>query len=370
MRKLTAWMLSLALALTLCAPALAEENHMSNFVQAKTYNQTFKDVWSGAWYAPTVETCYEYGLMNGSGGMFHPQDTLSVAETLAIAGRIHQIYTKGAGTLKSGSGADWYQPFVDYALENGLIQADDFADYTLPATRAEVAYIFARALPPGELHAINKIDHLPDVSRGKYYNSILLLYNAGVLTGSGRTCEFYPDETITRAEAATIAARMAVIKLRKQFVMYDKVSLDALVPGLTVYLPLGSRETGEGTARLVSASGSYTCEVSVQKSDAADITALTKTAGKKLLAASLSAAGYTMSIPSVSAVDASFGDVNAYRYQFTASDSEGAERLCFSYVLIENGQLCTVSFLALQDSTEFRTAIKALTLNGAAMALS
>lgn len=366
MRKFAAGILSLALALGLCTSALAEENHMSNFARLATYSGQFQDVWSGAWYAGAVKTCYEYGLMNGTYGKFNPQNNLSVAETLAIADRIHETYTTGKSTLQSGSGADWYLPYVDYALENGLVQEGDFTDYTRPATRAEVAYIFADALPPAELHAINSIDHLSDVSQGKYYNSILLLYNAGVLTGTGPNCAFHPNDTITRAEIAAVASRMAVPKERKSFILYDENDLSAVLPGLTVYLPLGSAAQEEDAAHLVSASGLYACEVSVSEgSEFPD-----KTAGKNALAEALAAQGYTVDIASVRWSAAQFGDTAAHRYQFNATDSDGKSRLCFGYVFLSDGKLCTVSFLTQRDSTEFRTVIDALTLDGAPMTLA
>ena len=162
MRKLTALALSAALALSLCAAVPAAE-HMSNFQKTASYAGNFKDVWSGAWYAESAKICYEYGLMQGTYGKFNPRGTVSVAEALTLSCRIHEVYNNGKSIVKSGSGANWYRPYVDYAVKEGLIQAEDFDDYTRAATRAEVAYLFADALPPAELHAVNRIDHLTDV---------------------------------------------------------------------------------------------------------------------------------------------------------------------------------------------------------------
>lgn len=373
-RKWIALLLTLCLGASLCVPAAAGTNHMSNFRKTATYSNQFRDVARGAWYRSAVQTCYEYKLMSGaSSTAFKPGSTLSVAEAIAMADRIHSIYTYGSCSLQSGSGSSWYQPFVDYALKNGVIQRGDFDNYTRPVTRAEMAYIFADALPPAELHAVNSIDHLTDVPRGKYYNSILLLYNAGVLTGSSPTCLFRPDDTITRAEAAAISARMAVTKQRRQFALLDAQNLSDVISGLTVYLP-GTRETGTegGTlpafAALTSSSGLYRCEISAADyatlDTAKDITQLSRGEGKNALSAALSAAGYTMDIPSVSASDVRFATVRAYRYQFKATDSDGKSRLGFGYVFVRDQHLCTVSYLTLRDSTEFRTAIDALTLDG------
>lgn len=370
MRKLTALALSAALALSLCAAVPAAE-HMSNFQKTASYAGNFKDVWSGAWYAESAKICYEYGLMQGTYGKFNPRGTVSVAEALTLSCRIHEVYNNGKSIVKSGSGANWYRPYVEYAVKEGLIQAEDFDDYTRAATRAEVAYLFADALPPAELHAVNRIDHLTDVPQGKYYHSILLLYNAGVLTGSGPECAFRPEETITRAELSALAARMILPKERKHFVVLDRQDLPDLIGGLTVYLP-GSRDaqSTEGRAGLTSASGAYRCEAAVRTVEglnpAKPVVQYTKGEVKELLEQDLQTLGYVVNIASVSAKDVAFGSVPAYRYEFRAADSSGNNRLCFAYAFVRGGKLCTVSYLTVRDSTEFRAAIDALTLDGAA----
>lgn len=375
MKNIVSLLLALALALPLSAPAMAAQQHMSNFVPTASAGR-YSDVWSGAWYADAAALCREYGLMQGSAaGRFNPTGTLSVAEALVIADRIHEIYTTGKSTLKSGWNDQWYQPYVDYAVQNGIMDAGDFDSYTRPATRAEVAYLFADALPPAELHAINDIDHLSDVPRGKYYNSVLLLYNAGVLTGSGADCRFRPDDTITRAEIAAVASRMILPRERMEFLMLDAQDLSGTVSGLTVYMP-GTLETRaeDSAARFATVTneaGLYRCEVSAAAyatlDPARDITQLSKTEAKNAMAAALTAAGYRVDIASVRAVDAAFGDVAAYRYEFRADDAGDAEHLCFGYVFVRGGALCTVTYLTVRDSTEFRAAIAAPALDGAAV---
>ncbi len=369
MKKAATLALSLVMALGLCAPAFAETQHMSNFQRNETYGQIYRDVSPWAWYAEAVKHCHEYGLLNGTGSdTFSPNTPLSVAQALTVACRIHGIYQTGEDAIVPASGSRWYTPYVEYALANGLIEAEDFDDYTRPATRGDVAYLLAGALPAAELYAVNDIAAVPDLSEeDRYHRAVLLLYNAGVLTGSGLTGEFRPEAAVTRAEAAAIAVRMVSVKERRSFFICDEIALDNLVPGLKLYLPVGSGESGRGAAHYTSASGQYACEVAVEHSGQAALTELTKTEGKNALAASLAPLGYTMEIPSVSAVDVQFGDVPAYRYQFRAEDSGGARRLCFAYVFFRDGNLCMVSYLAVRDSTEFRTVADALTLDGAAM---
>ena len=106
-KKLTALLLAAALAASLAPQALAAEDHMSNFKKTAVYSSTYSDVWKGAWYGSAAKLCYEYGLMHGTWGKFNPRNTVSVAEALAIADRIHQIYTTGKSTLKSAGGDQW-----------------------------------------------------------------------------------------------------------------------------------------------------------------------------------------------------------------------------------------------------------------------
>lgn len=36
-----------------------------------------------------------------------------------MADRVHEIYTTGESTLQNGK--TWYQPYIDYAAENGIL---------------------------------------------------------------------------------------------------------------------------------------------------------------------------------------------------------------------------------------------------------
>ncbi len=146
MRKMISAILSVVLLFSVSVPAWAAENSMDNFKSIQTYERQFSDVPSSNWAASSVQTCYEYGLMNGvSDTQFRPKGSLTVAEALVMACRVHQIYSEGKSTLENGS--PWYQPYVDYAVSQGIVAPSDFKDYTAKITRAEMAYVFYNALP-------------------------------------------------------------------------------------------------------------------------------------------------------------------------------------------------------------------------------
>ena len=191
---------------------------MSNFGPVNYYSNPFSDVAKAAWYAPAVKQCYEFDIITGANGIFDPAGTLSVAQALAIVDRIHGIYTTGADQL-TGSGWRWYDPYVAYAVKNGIINETTFDSYTRPITRGEAAYLFSRALPAGEFYAINSISAISDVTESDYESAVLLLYNAGVLTGEGTQHLYRPNDTLKRAEIAAVAARTVDPSLRVSFSM-------------------------------------------------------------------------------------------------------------------------------------------------------
>ncbi len=225
--------LSLALAGVLClstaAPALAAG--LDQFGKVNTYAAgQFADVPADAWYAANVQAAYELGLMTGSSAAtFNPTGNLTVAEALALACRLHSTYA-GKGASFAGGGV-WYQPYVDYATQNGIITAGAYPDYTATATRAQFAAILAAALPDEALPAINSVQSLPDLdAAAPYAAGVLKLYNAGILTGSDAAGSFQPTATIQRAEVAAIVTRMADKSLRKTFTLTAGTTTTPAVP--------------------------------------------------------------------------------------------------------------------------------------------
>jgi hypothetical protein len=174
----------------------------------------FTDV-TNQWYSESVRKVYELGLMKGnSDGNFSPEGTITLAEAIAMAARLHNICSGGSGEFTQGT--PWYNVYVDYAVKNGIINQDDFSDYSLEAKRGEMAYIFASAIPKTAIVKINNVGTLPDVDDNtKYHDSIFLLYRAGVITGNDAIGTFEPETNITRAQAAAIITRIALPIERK-----------------------------------------------------------------------------------------------------------------------------------------------------------
>ncbi|MBE6913988.1 MAG: hypothetical protein E7472_03510 [Ruminococcaceae bacterium] len=219
MKKLLCVFLAAATLLGCCAvPAFAAEAGLGNFSKNRSYTAgLFPDVASGIWYEEFVAAVYEHDLMKGrTDGHFSPGGSVTLAEAVTMAARIHSIYRSGTADFVQGE--PWYQVYVDYAAANGIYGGT--GRLTAPATRSEFAALLAKSLPESELQQINTIadNMLPDVKSGDANaEEIYRLYRAGVLTGSDAFGTFAPASEINRAEVSAILSRMVFRSLRRHF---------------------------------------------------------------------------------------------------------------------------------------------------------
>lgn len=179
------------------------------FTQTISYDEhVFYDISSSDWFSEGVQTAYEIGLMSGEADKkFNPKGNLTIAQTIAIASRLHSIYN--TGSLSAVPKTDvWYEGVVQYAKDNNIIKDGDFSksDMNKPATRGQVAYILSKSLPQSELTSINNDLKFKDVS-GKYADAINLLAKSGVVAGKSEG-KFKPNDKVTRAEASVIISRL------------------------------------------------------------------------------------------------------------------------------------------------------------------
>ena len=212
MKKCISGMVVAALAFSLCIPALAA----GTFEKVNTYTPgQFTDVSEDLWCADNVRTAYEYGIMGGrSDTYFDTASSLTVAQTIVMACRLHSGYTGDGAEFAAGD--PWYQPYLDYAAENGILWAYDA--YDVPVSRAAFAMIAGSALPDAALPVISDVEEgaIPDVPLdANYAEAVYRLYDAGVLTGNDAYGTFSPFSHITRGAAAALVSRMADSSLRQ-----------------------------------------------------------------------------------------------------------------------------------------------------------
>ena len=229
-------LMSLCMMLALGTSALADDTiGFENFQKSNAYQAgQFSDVPADTWYSDTVASAYELGLVKGtSDTTFSPNGNIGIAETIALACRLHNTYYANGAAFEQAS--PWYQVYVDYAVENGIINEVQFPSYTKTATRLEFATILANALPEEALSPINTVKRLPDVLVGSdAAYPVFLLYRAGILTGSDSYGTFSPNSAITRCEVATIVTRMADVSARKTFSLEYKSSMTASETSVTI----------------------------------------------------------------------------------------------------------------------------------------
>lgn len=178
----------------------------------------FTDVSEDEWYSIYVAMASDTGLLNGkSDGVFAPNDNMTVAEAITLAARMdllmHDIYPQGYFE----TGSPWYQPYVDYAKENGLPW--QYQDYNVKITREEFAHIFNAIHDNNKdiyktifgIIEINAVGDgaIPDVTMSSEYAAdIYKLYRLGILGGSDAARNFFPEGNIKRSEVAAIICRL------------------------------------------------------------------------------------------------------------------------------------------------------------------
>ena len=214
-------MLKLLLKLSMTTLAIAFVSSICVLAQGFTKNNeykegTFTDVPSNVWYAYEVKSAYELGFMNGkSDTAFVPDGNVTVAEGITMASRVHANYN--GKTIAEKTGGKWYDMYVAYALENGLVADGQFTNYDRNIMRYEMAVMFAKAMPEGYFSAVNTIKDIPDVAQNEeYYDELMTLYKAGVVLGSDDYGNFYATNPIKRSETAAIINRVALPENRKK----------------------------------------------------------------------------------------------------------------------------------------------------------
>ena len=220
--------LLLPLVLLLCVSAQAQSAPApAVFQRTLVYDGTFSDVSADDWYVSYAASAYEYGLMEGRGeGVFAPGGSITVAELLTLSARLHSTYENGGSPVtfeRSEDSANWFDPYFTYLKDAGLLPFT-LPDYHVPATRAQMACIFASTLPQ-EWYDDRNAQLVTDayLSRGfitdvdeytPYQQEILWMYRQGILIGTDDTGSFLPANTVTRAEIAALLTRMVEPELR------------------------------------------------------------------------------------------------------------------------------------------------------------
>ncbi len=191
---------------------------------APSWELPFTDVAEGAWYYESVYYAWDENLIDGvTPDQYQPDGSLTVAQAIKLAAALHENLNRGYVTLENGT-VNWYDTYVDYAVNNDIIEAK-YQSYTkaqmdAAITRNEFVHIFHGAMDGYK--EINTVadNAIPDVKlTDAYADEIYEFYRAGILTGSDGAGTFNGKTTIKRSEVATILIRMFDDSLRENIAL-------------------------------------------------------------------------------------------------------------------------------------------------------
>lgn len=169
---------------------------------------------SSDWFYDTALAAEELGLVQGGGAVTYSSN-LTLAEAATFCARIHSLVTVGGVEFVSSPGEAWYAPYVAYLEQQGVLCEE--LDWTEQATREQfISLMFAATPEELELNSICPGASFVDGDKMEAIQAVDAFYRAGILTGVAQEdgMYFYPDSTITRAEAITLAVRLADPSLR------------------------------------------------------------------------------------------------------------------------------------------------------------
>ncbi len=171
----------------------------------------YTDVPSGAWYAGAVQTLVAAGVLT-EGGSFLPSDNLSRATLVTMLGRMAKIdVTAYARSVFSDVPAEaWYAPYVTWAYEKGIVSGYGGGKF-LPdgsVSREQLCTFLVRfAGAVGAALPTSGGDAFTDSARISSWakHAVSICAKAGLMRGD-TDGKFRPQDTVTRAESASVLA--------------------------------------------------------------------------------------------------------------------------------------------------------------------
>ena len=164
----------------------------------------FSDV-EGHWAADVIEAYAKNGHINGyEDGTFRPDNGVSVSEFCRIVSSIKGINYK----ISAGN---WALPYIREMMDAGVIERNDFNDFSAKMTREQVAKA-ANSLMSGEYYPKDLSQYeqyITDASDidDRYKEYVLKTYVSGVLNGY-EDGSWRPQGEVTRAEILSILDRV------------------------------------------------------------------------------------------------------------------------------------------------------------------
>lgn len=165
----------------------------------------------GHWAEETINALAIAGIINGrEKWVFDPEGNVTRAEFVKLivcaVEAFDEPHTDGKFAFADVDIQDWYYPYIECALHEGIIDADsEFSCFfpTTDITRADAAIMIASALKITGLHECS----FSDVTDEKTSKAVSADVAAGIVFGY-EDMTFRPNSTLTRAEAAVLVERV------------------------------------------------------------------------------------------------------------------------------------------------------------------
>lgn len=185
------------------------EGAMEYFPIVNREEMPFEDVLETDWFYSEVAQAYKLDFVKGtSETTYDPLGNVTLAEVVTLAVRLSSMYN-GKEIPEVATEGDWFAPFVEAAVEAGIVEEGQYNDYNEPALRRDVIKMMSKIFPNEYLPAINMFIEVPGMRMSdKIYNDTLAFYNAGITVG-GSENYFNADTYIARCEIAAIVNRLA-----------------------------------------------------------------------------------------------------------------------------------------------------------------
>ena len=204
--------LSMLTVMTLLLPTFGV-----SFAETKITFKEFSDVTSTHWAISYINFLSSEEIIAGyPDGTFKPESNVKVNEFITMA-------MKSLGYAFESKSSDWAKPYIDKAIELGVIEDREFDSYTANITREQMASIAGNSIAITEPRMGNQLDGYIKVEvkdyhtiTGYYIQDVLESYKWG-LVGGFPDGTFRPKSNATRAQACVVLNKMQEKETRSPF---------------------------------------------------------------------------------------------------------------------------------------------------------
>lgn len=210
MKKLLSILLTLVMALSLAAPALASG---------------YTDVPDGAWYAPAAEALREQGIMNGvGGGKFGPEETFTRAQLATVLYRMAgSPAVTGEDSFADTEDGTWYADAVLWASQNKVVNGmgNGLFGTNEAATQEQLTVMIWRDAGSYKLDRVKyaSAEGVENQASDWAFDAVVWAKAEALIADLDA---YAPTRAASRAQVADMVYRY--LKLRAQFMSVDAVS--------------------------------------------------------------------------------------------------------------------------------------------------